>query len=42
MRLPADAAEWFIAALVFGFAVAFVSGLKMAVGSWWVFYWGTG
>jgi hypothetical protein len=40
MRLPADAAEWFIAALVAGFALAFVSGLRMVVGAFGVFYWG--
>jgi hypothetical protein len=39
VRLPADAAEWFIAALVAGFALAFVSGLRMAVCSFGAFQW---
>lgn len=39
MRLPADTAEWFFAALVFGFAVAFVSGLRMAIGAFGACKW---
>lgn len=39
MRLPADAAEWFFAALLFGFGLAFVSGLKMVVGSFGACQW---
>lgn len=39
MRLPADTAEWFFAALVFGFAVAFVSGLRMALVAAGAFQW---